>query len=454
MSFEELLRIVWRRKWMVVAIVVIATVATYFVGRSLPEVYSAEASLVVTIPGRSASDFEATESAQVLARTYAELIQSENVAGRVADRLPGTQTAEGVLRDTAFEPIQDTRLLVVTAEAGSAIGAANLANTYAFEFESYTTQDLAEAIVGSVSLADRAIPPDSPVRPRPGLYAAVMLLLSMFAGAGLAVLRDRMEKRLGGERAVGEALELPVLARVPMASIRRGTPLDPSNDTPFLEAFRVLWANIEFLGEARPASVVVTSPSAGEGKSVSAASLARVAAELGHSVILIEGDLRRPRLSRPTRARKGLPEVLAGEVSVRAALQPTGHPNLEIIAAGTPQDNPAHLLGSHALDELIAQASDASDLVVIDSPPVSVGPDALRLAHAAAACLVVVSNRRTDPDRAVAAVHQLRRAGARLLGVILNEVQAESSYYADSAGRSFRKRSAAPAPGLTPSNSE
>ncbi|MGH3016108.1 MAG: YveK family protein, partial [Gaiellaceae bacterium] len=119
MSADQLLLTLWRRKWIVLLTVVVATAATYVVSRGLPKVYAAEATLFVGNRSDATSDFEAIQSAQVLARTYAELIQSGNVADRVADELPAGDTADEILERTSFRPISDTQLLVVEAEGDS-----------------------------------------------------------------------------------------------------------------------------------------------------------------------------------------------------------------------------------------------------------------------------------------------------------------------------------------------
>ena len=134
MSADQLLITLWRRKWIVILTVLVATVATYVVSRQLPKVYEAEATLFVGNRSGSANDFEAIQSAQVLARTYAELIQSDNVADRVAEALPGDESAAEILERTSFRPISDTQLLVVEAEGDTPEEAAELANTYAETF--------------------------------------------------------------------------------------------------------------------------------------------------------------------------------------------------------------------------------------------------------------------------------------------------------------------------------
>ena len=187
MSADQLLITLWKRKWIVILTVLVATLATYVVSRSLPKVYEAEATLFVGNRSNASNDFEAIQSAQVLARTYAELIQSENVAALVADELPGDETAGDLLERTSFSPISDTQLLVVSAEGDSPEEAADLANTYAQTFVEYADAELSAETNGEVSVADEAQPPAAPVRPRPTLYAAVMFVFALFLGAGLAL---------------------------------------------------------------------------------------------------------------------------------------------------------------------------------------------------------------------------------------------------------------------------
>ena len=168
----------------------------------------------------AANDFEAIQSAQVLARTYAELIQSENVADLVAEELPGDETAGELLERMSFSPISDTQLLVVAAEGDSPEEAADLANTYAETFAQYADDELSAETNGEVSVADRAQP--RPRRPAgPTLYAAVMFVFALFLGAGLALLRDRWTRALGSEDDLARELNVPVLARVPSIARRR-----------------------------------------------------------------------------------------------------------------------------------------------------------------------------------------------------------------------------------------
>jgi tyrosine-protein kinase len=428
-SADQLLITLWRRKWIVILTVLVATVATYVVSRQLPKVYEAEATLFVGNRSDSANDFEAIQSAQVLARTYAELIQSQNVADQVADALPGDESASEILDRMSFRPISDTQLLVVEAEGDTPEEAAELANTYAATFVQYADDELSAETNGDVTVADEAQPPASPVRPRPTLYAAVMFVFALFLGAGLALLRDRLDTRLGSEDDLARELGVPVLARVPSIARRR---LSKSREQRFLEAFRVLRTNLAFLSPDEPLSrVLLASASPSEGKSTSSIALARVMAEQGRRVLVIEGDLRRPALARmyeldPTV--KGLTHHLALGWRFEEVVHETSVPNVYVMPAGAVPPNPSTLLRPDALEHLLAEASEWADFVIVDSPPLSAGADATILAHAVGTVIFVVNHRRGSRTKVTAAIRQLRQTEANVAGLIVNEMAGSEDY--------------------------
>jgi capsular exopolysaccharide synthesis family protein len=422
MSAEQLLITLWRRKWIVLLTVVVATAATYIVGRELPKVYSAQSTLFVGDRSRANSDFEAIQSGQVLAKTYAELIQSKNVARRVAAFLPDDRTPGELLDETSFKPVSDTQLIVVSAEGSSPEAAARLANAYASVFERYAVAELAEETQGDVSVADRAVAPSTPIRPRPMLYAGVMLMFSLFLGAGLAILRDRFDTRLGTDEEISRLVDLPVLAHVPATRRRRAT---RGQEQQFLEAFRILRTNLTFLRPGEPLStVLVTSAQALDGKSTCAVSLARVIAEQGRRVVLIEGDLRRPMLARMfgLEATRGVAHYLVLDTPFEEILHETSVPNLYVAPAAALPPSPSTVLQTEVAQRLVDEAASWGDFVVVDSPPLSAGADASILAHAVGAVLFVVNYRRTRRSDAVAAVRRLRQTEAQLAGVVINEV--------------------------------
>lgn len=427
--------------------VIVATMATYLVGRELPKVYTAQATLFVGDRGQANSDFEAIQSAQVLARTYAELIQSRNVARLVADRLPGDESADSVLGNTSFRPVSDTQLIVVSAEGESPGEALTLARTYATVFTSYAAEELEGATNGRVSLADPPHTSSAPIRPRPTLYAAVMFVLSLFLGAGLALLRDRLATRLGTEEELSHELGVPALARVPALPRRRlGLSRERHAEQRFLEAFRVLRTNLAFLfPQDEFSSLAVASAAPGEGKSTCAMALARVIAEQGRRVIVIEGDMRRPALSviynldgpEP----KGLMHYLTLGADFDQVVHATPFPNVWLVPAGDVPPNPSTLLQKGTLPRLVRKASERADVVIVDSPPLSAGADASILAHAVGGVLLVVNHKRSSRTNAVGAVRQLRQTEIPIMGFVLNEVPSTEFY-----DRYYHRKSSADRP--------
>jgi capsular exopolysaccharide synthesis family protein len=427
MSADQLFRILWRRKLIVLMTVLVATTTTYLVSRSLPKVYSASSTLFVGDRNKAGNDFEAIQSGQVIARTYAELIQSRTVATRVAAALPGNDGPDAILRRTEFKPVSDTQLVVITAEGSTPGEAAQLANVYAGVFAAYAADTLAGRTKSDVTVADRAQPPTAPVRPRPTLYAAVAFVLAIFLGAALALLRDRLDTRLGSEEEISEALALPVLGRIPRVKTSR------RDEQRFLEHSRVLNTNLRFLHPGTEIStVLITSASPGDGKSTVAVGLARAAAEQGKRILLIEGDLRRPHLAESLSldpSSPGLVHYLALGWSFGDIVTEAGTPDLFVMPAGAIPPNPSTLLQPAAVERVLAEAREWADLVVVDSPPVSAGADVAILAHAVDTVLFVVNYRRSRRQSAIAAVTQLRQTRAQVDGLVLNEVDEGDGYY-------------------------
>ena len=244
MQAAEFVRTLWTGRWIILATVIVATAATYIVSTRAPKVYEASSTLFVGDRVQALDDFSALQSAQSLTKTYAELIQSENVADRVASELSGDETGGQLLEKLAFRPITETQLIVLTAEANSPRAAAVLANRYAERFIDYARTNLSTRTRSEISLVDAAQPPKSPVRPRPLLYSAIMLFVSVFLGIGLALLRSQFDRSLGDDEELGRTVDAPVLTRVPTTSSRK---LAGAREDQFLEAFRILRANISFL---------------------------------------------------------------------------------------------------------------------------------------------------------------------------------------------------------------
>src|SRR5262245_49571935 len=137
-SADQVLRILWRRKWLVLATFLLVLAAVAAITAALPKVYSTEAFVLVDANRPGASDFEATQTNTVLTKTYAELLQTRNVADEVATQLPFSTTGRALQHQVDIAPVSDTQLIRIQAESGSPAKAQSIANTYARVFVQQT----------------------------------------------------------------------------------------------------------------------------------------------------------------------------------------------------------------------------------------------------------------------------------------------------------------------------
>jgi len=192
------------------------------------------------------------------------------------------------------------------------------------------------------------------------------------------------------------------------------------------EAYKLLRTNILFaLPDKQQCNVVgVTSAGSGEGKSTTALNLSYALAEAGKNVLLIEGDMRLPTISRQLTLRPspGLSNVLAGLNSVRDALQESGlHKRLQVISSGDIPPNPSELLGAQSCGILIEVLSSDYDFIILDLPPVTEVADALVASKLTDGMLMVVRKNYANKHALANAIHQLKYVDAKILGIVLTD---------------------------------
>lgn len=282
--------------------------------------------------------------------------------------------------------------------------------------------------------------PEAPSSPKPTLAGILGLVIGLTLGSGVAFTRDRLDQRIRDVADVEVALGASMLALVPTASDWKGSESPPllSRDQPhssFAEAFRRLRTGVLFAASASEArTLIVTSAHPGEGKSTTTVNLGVTLARAGKKVVLISADLRRPRIHEffGSAPRVGLTNVLAGETTVASALVSPGIQNLRVLYSGPIPGNPAEILGSIAMRELVAGLKAEADFVIIDTPPILSVADALTLAHVADAVLIVVDGRTTTINDVTQTRRQLDQIDARVVGAVLNNfdhTRARVPYY-------------------------
>jgi capsular exopolysaccharide synthesis family protein len=188
---------------------------------------------------------------------------------------------------------------------------------------------------------------------------------------------------------------------------------------------------------------MITSTGPHEGKTLVATNLAVSLAQAGQSVVLVDADMRRPRVHEVfgVSQEPGLSELVAGMVTADAVIYPSGLDGLSLVAAGHIPPNPAELLSSPHFRRVLAGLSERFEWVLIDTPPVMAITDASLVAHVASGVLFVVGSELTGVPAALNALEQLEAAKARFVGAVLNKVQLDRNafFYSDHHRAEYRR---------------
>lgn len=300
----------------------------------------------------------------------------------------------------------------------------------------------------SIRIVDVALPSTKPIRPRPMLNFALAAFFGLILGIGGAFTRERLDDTVNTRDDIQSATGVTVLGLIPRvrrAHIAAGgatghhtrliTGYDPQS--PVSEAYRSLRTNITFARpDATPRTLVVTSPTPGDGKTTSAANLAVTFALQDRRVLLIDADMRRGVLNLvfQTPRDPGLSDVLMGTASLEDAVrkvQAGDDSTLDFLSTGTIPPNPAELLASTRMGALVERLNDEYDAVIIDSPPLNMVTDAAVVGRIADGVLLVIRAGKTERDGLAIAMDQLRHAHVSVLGAVLNDASAlrEGRYY-------------------------
>jgi capsular exopolysaccharide synthesis family protein len=278
-----------------------------------------------------------------------------------------------------------------------------------------------------VKLFDRAVVPQRPVGTLAPVLIALAFLGSLGAGVVGAVLLDRTDTRFRYPEQVTTDMGLSILGVVPRVSRENG---NGRNAPQVIEALRSIRLGVQNAYGTGPMVLTITSPGSSDGKSFITSNLGLAFADAGLRTIVIDGDIRRGLLHRVLNAKRkpGLIDHLAGNAGREDIIQKTDFPQLSFIGCGQRTPNGPELLSSPAMGQLITSLRSRFDVILVDSAPMAAGVDPYVLGTLTGHLLLVMRTGVTDRELAQAKIDLLDRLPVRVLGAVLNDVEAGGAY--------------------------
>lgn len=337
---------------------------------------------------------------------------------------------------TSARQIADTQTEIIGLQAKLTSLQANYASLLS---------NTSQGAINQLSIIESALPPTIPIGPNKTLTIATAAAIGLLLSIGSAYLMEYLDDSV---RTVEElaTLDLPVLAAVPY--LRNQQEAEQiislsSPRSPVTEAYRAIRTAIQFANVDRPhRTLLITSPNPSDGKSLTAINIATVFAQLGQKVLVIDADLRRPRLSSVLNLpnHTGLTNLLLffdpnddpeqKEQLLQQQCLPTSAENLFILTSGTPPPNPAELLNSAKLRHILHTALTRYEIVIFDSPPILAVTDAIILSRIVNDVIVVGKSGHTSRADWRKAIQKLQDVQAHITGTVLTQfVTKERRYY-------------------------
>jgi capsular exopolysaccharide synthesis family protein len=290
----------------------------------------------------------------------------------------------------------------------------------------------------NIYVIDRAEMPTSAVRPKKSQGILIALVLGLGLGFGLAFFAEYLDDTVKSPEDLERHFSLPYLGSLPHFNLKPeakgGSDLlvldDPQSQA--AESYRGLRTGILFSTPDRsPRTILVTSATASEGKTITSANIALVMARAGDRTLLVDLDMRRPRLHKSLKLQneRGVSNILVGEGDWRSFVQETPVPNLHFIASGPLAPNPAELIASERMKGLIHEWAEAYDRVIIDTAPITAVTDPVLLSRLVDGAVILIQSGATSRRIIAAGIRQILDVQGRILGAVLNNVDTHHGGY-------------------------
>jgi capsular exopolysaccharide synthesis family protein len=432
------------KRWPIILIAAFLGAIALYVYSSvyMTPVYSAEATMIV-----NKSQYQASEQnqytysdillTQKLVASYILIMESDQNLQLVRTELKSSSLnlkdlkgdiSVGQIRSMlTIQGVGETEILQINVTNTNPLLAADIANALV-KVSPATIIRIIKA--GSAEVIDTAKPPTSPAKPVIWQYVAVGALLGLILSLSFIFLKDFFDNTFKTEDDIRNALELPVITSLPEIS-KDGSKI-VTGETPFdyREAFKVLRTKIQFSAiDNKMKKIAVTSSGPFEGKTTVSINLALTISETGQRVLLIDADLRKPKVHKTLNlpSEPGISNVLTQQEDIHNVINKIeGYDSLDVITCGVIPPNPAEMLGSNQMEAFIESIENEYDYIIFDTPPVGLVADTAVLSKMLDGIVWVVSYGKTVKETARFAKETLDSVNANIIGCVFNSVKADS----------------------------
>ncbi len=405
--------------------------------RSAPDLQKALQELSASEASLRALQYKYTDEHKLVqdAKEQVRLIRDQTIPAYTNQLVAAIKEKEGELDRRTAEGTRELRSIPTRTitEARLTRDVEAIARIHGDLQASYERAKLAEAsAIPDVRILDPAVMPDKPTSNSAPRLILIAFMASTGLALGLAILLDMLDKRFRYPEQVTNELGLSIFGAIPAIRNLKSGKEDLEEASHVVEAFRTIRLNlVHSYGAAGPVLLTISSPGPGDGKSLVCSNLALSFAEAGYKTLLLDGDIRRGELHRMFGAERipGLIDYLMKNATLDQVLRTTTHKNLSLLPCGTRRHHGPELLGSGAMNELMAELKARYNVVIIDSPPLGAGIDPFVLGTATGNIMLVLRSGETNRQMAEAKIRLLDRLPIRVLGAVINDIRTSESSY-------------------------
>lgn len=458
MTIQEFLRVLRGRYVLVVSVVVVAMIGAGVTWWLRPPEYTSNLTMYVSAQATDSANaaYQGSLLSEQRVSSYVRLVGSTKVSGEVIRDLGLAATPEAVAAQISASSPPDSVLLDVAAVGRSPEDAAAIANSVGRVFVTLVAELERPSAPGGVPpvvvrVVEPAAVPTTPSSAGLALTLALGLLVGAGVGLALAFASDAMDTSVTSLEELHTAAGVPNLGIIAYDGNVPKRPLTVHDDplSPRTEAFRQLRTNLQYVDVDNPRKViVVTSALPGEGKTTLVCNLAIAIAAADTRVLVVDADLRRPRLAGllGLEGSAGLTDVLAGRRPPEQVIQPWSGGPFDVLASGPLPPNPSELLAARQMESLMGDLRDRYDVVLVDSAPLLPVTDTAAMAPGTDGAIMVCRFKKTTREQVSRGVAALAAVSVPVLGTVFTMVpRSESwmkaycdSYYYDASDTSER----------------